>query len=218
LLIFLCLLSELYVFTDPIVIDIFINEAGWSQTKYNAIMGGIVILFIMFGQIIGGILGDRYGVREIAMLGFTSLALGNAGLALLTDYWTNTLVMTVYLCVRAIFTGIAWICIIAVSMRLTYSKAGGTQFTAYMSMFNFSAVVAYLFAGEMIQRFDYITALYIGAALTLATVFLLLFIDPDETDRVLEGRFDDDDEGGEEPTLDAILEVEDFGETASITQ
>jgi hypothetical protein len=103
-------------------------------------------------------------------------------------------------------------------MRLTYSKAGGTQFTAYMSMFNFSAVVAYLFAGEMIQRFDYITALYIGAALTLATVFLLLFIDPDETDRVLEGRFDDDDEGGEEPTLDAILEVEDFGETASITQ
>ena len=31
LLIFLCLLSELYLFVDPIVLDIFINEAGWEM-------------------------------------------------------------------------------------------------------------------------------------------------------------------------------------------
>ncbi|GIS91787.1 MAG: hypothetical protein CM1200mP21_00820 [Candidatus Poseidoniales archaeon] len=70
----------------------------------------------------------------------------------------------------------------------------GSQFTAYMSMFNLSAVMAYLFTGTMTQRFDYITCLYIGAALTLFTVILLWFIDPDEVDRVLEGRFGDDDE------------------------
>ncbi|GIS91788.1 MAG: hypothetical protein CM1200mP21_00830 [Candidatus Poseidoniales archaeon] len=64
ILIFLCLLSELYLFTDPIVVDIFINEAGWSQTKYNAIVGGVVIAFMMFGQIFGGMLGDRFGVGE----------------------------------------------------------------------------------------------------------------------------------------------------------
>ena len=79
-------------------------------------------------------------------------------------------------------------------MRLTFSKAGGSQFTAYMSMFNLSAVMAYLFTGTMTQRFDYITCLYIGAALTLFTVILLWFIDPDEVDRVLEGRFGDDEE------------------------
>ena len=39
--------------------------------------------------------------------------------------------------------------------------------------------------------------LYIGAALTLISVIFLLFIDPDETDRVLEGRFEDDDSGGD---------------------
>ena len=82
LLIFLCLLSEMYVFVDPIVVDIFINEAGWSQTKYNGIMGGVVILFLMGGQILGGFLGDKFGVREVAMVGFSLLALGNAGLAL----------------------------------------------------------------------------------------------------------------------------------------
>ena len=194
LLIFLCLLSEMYVFVDPIVVDIFINEAGWSQTKYNGIMGGIVILFLMGGQILGGFLGDKFGVREVAMVGFTMLALGNAGLAMLNPYWGNTKIMTVYLCLRAIVTGVAWICIISVSMRLTYSKAGGTQFTAYMSMFNLSAVIAYQFTGTMVEIIDYISALYLGAGLTLFTVWFLVFIDPDECDRVLEGRLGDDED------------------------
>ena len=191
ILIFLCLLAELYLFTDPIVVDIFINEAGWSQTKYNAIIGGVVIAFMMLGQIVGGMLGDRFGVREVSMIGFTLLALSNASLALLDDYWTNTNMMVAYLCIRAIINGVAWICVIAVCMRLTFSKAGGSQFTAYMSMFNLSAVMAYLFTGNMTQRFDYVTCLYIGGALTLFTVVLLWFIDPDEVDRVLEGRFGD---------------------------
>ncbi len=222
LLIFLCLLSDLALFVDPIIVDIFINEAGWSQQKYNAILGGIVVLFTMLGQIFGGFLGDRYGVREIAMIGFTLLALANAGLALLNAYWEDTTIMTIYLCIKAIIYGIAWICVISVSMRLTYSKAGGTQFTAYMSMFNLSAVLAYLFAGRMIATFDYITMLYIGAALTLISVIFLLFIDPDETDRVLEGRFGDDDSGGDlgenlwlenEDPKDAIL----VGGTENVT-
>ena len=191
ILIFLCLLAELYLFTDPIVVDIFINEAGWSQTKYNAIVGGVVIACMMVGQVFGGMLGDRFGVREVSMIGFTLLALSNATLALLSDYWTNTNMMVAYLCVRAVINGVAWICVIAVCMRLTFSKAGGSQFTAYMSMFNLSAVMAYLFTGTMTQRFDYVTCLYIGGALTLFTVVPLWFIDPDEVDRVLEGRFGD---------------------------
>jgi hypothetical protein len=79
-------------------------------------------------------------------------------------------------------------------MRLTYSKAGGTQFTAYMSMFNLSAVIAYQFTGTMVEIIDYISALYLGAGLTLFTVWFLVFIDPDECDRVLEGRLSDDQE------------------------
>jgi hypothetical protein len=63
-LIFLCLLSELYLFTDPIVIDIFINEAGWSQGYFSLIMGGYVIAFMMFGQIVGGMLGDDIAAHD----------------------------------------------------------------------------------------------------------------------------------------------------------
>lgn len=186
LLIGLCLLSELYIFVTPIVIDIFINEAGWSQAKYNGIVGGVVVFGALIGQIVGGLLGDRFGVRRVAMVGFTSLALANAGLAFLQSMWENTSVMTLYLIIQAFVGGMAWICIISLSMRLTWSKVGGTQFTAYMSLFNLSGVFAYTLTERMISVFDYTSAIYIGAALTLITVFMLVFIDEDETDRTLE--------------------------------
>jgi hypothetical protein len=128
LLIFLCLLSELYLFVDPIVLDIFINRAGWEQEKYNVIVGGVVIFATMIGQISGGMLGDRYGVRKVAMIGFTCLAAANALLAVLQPFWTNTAIMTSYLIIRGLINGVAWICVIAVAMKMTWSKVGGTQF------------------------------------------------------------------------------------------
>ena len=79
-------------------------------------------------------------------------------------------------------------------MRLTWSKVGGTQFTAYMSILNTSVVFAYTLTERMISVFNYTSAIYIGAALTLVTTFFLFFIDENETDRVLEGRDTGEDE------------------------
>ena len=52
--------------------------------------------------------------------------------------------------------------------------------------------------GRMIEIFDYSTAIYLGAVLTMVTVIMLIFIDEDETDRVLEGRIKDDEVWEEE--------------------
>ena len=194
LLIIAGLLGELYYFTSPIYVDIFINEAGWSQEKYNGIVGGIALLGSVSGQIIGGILGDKFGIRRVAMVSFLVLALANATFAFLEPQWGNTWVMTVYLIGQYFIAGIALICIISLCMRLTWSKVGGTQFTAYMSILNTSVVFAYTLTERMISVFNYSTAIYIGAALTLVTSFFLAFIDENETDRVLEGRWDYDDE------------------------
>ena len=67
-----------------------------------------------------------------------------------------------------------------------------------MSLFNLSGVFAYTLTERMISVFDYKSAIYIGAALTLITVFMLVFIDEDETDRILEG---DDTHSQDEPEI-----------------
>ena len=194
LLVIAGLLGELYYFTSPIYVDIFINEAGWSQEKYNGIVGGIALLGSVIGQIIGGILGDKFGIRRVAMVSFVVLALANATFAFLEPFWGNTIIMTVYLVGQYFVAGIALICIISLCMRLTWSKVGGTQFTAYMSILNTSVVFAYTLTERMISIFNYTSAIYIGAALTLVTTFFLFFIDENETDRILEGRDTGEDE------------------------
>ncbi len=194
LLVIAGLLGELYYFTSPIYVDIFINEAGWSQEKYNGIVGGIALLGSVTGQIIGGILGDKFGIRRVAMVSFVVLAFANATFAFLEPFWGNTIIMTVYLIGQYFVAGIALICIISLCMRLTWSKVGGTQFTAYMSILNTSVVFAYTLTERMISIFNYTSAIYIGAALTLVTTFFLFFIDENETDRVLEGRDTGEDE------------------------
>lgn len=218
LLIVLCLLSELYYFVTPIVIDIFITEAGWSQAKYNGVVGGIVVFGAMFGQIFGGLLGDKFGTRRVAMVSFLMLGLANACLALLEPLWTNTIIMTLFLILQAFVAGIAWICIISLAMKLTWSKVGGTQFTAYMSLFNLSGVTAYLLTARMIEIFDYSSAIYIGAALTMISSIMLIFIDENETERVLEGRLGGDDEDEDEWWTDEgeSMEGADLGEHATV--
>ncbi len=205
LLVIAGLLGELYYFTSPIYVDIFINEAGWSQEKYNGVVGGVAMLSAVFGQIVGGILGDRFGIRRVAMVSFITLAFANATFAFLQPFWMSTYVMTTFLVGQYFIAGISLICLISMCMRLTWSKVGGTQFTAYMSILNTSAVFAYTLTERMISIFDYTTAIYIGAALTMVTTFFLAFIDENETDRVLEGResgSDEPDDLGESPWWD----------------
>ena len=194
----LCLLADLYIFVAPITFDIFINGAGWSIEKYSGVVGGVVVFGAMIAQIIGGFLGDRYGTRRIAMVFFLLLAFANASLAFLEPYWSNDTLMTFYLIAQAFIGAIAWICIISLTMRLTWSKVGGTQFTAYMSLFNLSGVLAFSLTGRLLSIFDYSSAIYLGAVLTMLSVVMLIFIDESETDRVLEGRIQDGEEWVEE--------------------
>ena len=53
--------------------------------------------------------------------------------------------------------------------------------------------MAFSFTGRLLEIFDYSSAIYLGAVLTMLSVIMLIFIDEDETDRVLEGRIKDDE-------------------------
>jgi len=96
-----------------------------------------------------------------------------------------------------------------VCMKMTWSKVGGTQFTAYMSMFNLGGVIALSKTGQVLEFFDndVIPAIYTGAALTMIAVVFLIFIDPEECNRVLENKSNN----GE--VIDAEIMDADLGES-----
>jgi MFS family permease len=209
LLIFCCLLTEMYYFLDPIIIDILVVQSGWGDAKYSLIVGGGGILATMFGQISGGFLGEKFGVRRMGMIGFTCLAICNGMLAILEPFWTNTPIMVIYVLIKGFVTGVAFIAVVAVCMKMTWSKVGGTQFTAYMSMFNLGGVIALSKTGQVLEFFDndVIPAIYTGAALTMIAVVFLIFIDPEECNRVLENKSNN----GE--VIDAEIMDADLGES-----
>ena len=68
----------------------------------------------------------------------------------------------------------------------------------------------------MIEIFDYSSAIYVGATLTMISAIMLIFIDEDETDRVLEGRLGDEDEDEWWTEEGESMEGAELGEHATV--
>ena len=70
-------------------------------------------------------------------------------------------------------------------MKITWPEVGGTQFTAYMAMMNLSAVIGYMLTDGLADRFNYSSLILLSAVLESIVILSVMFIDPDETRRVL---------------------------------
>ena len=70
-------------------------------------------------------------------------------------------------------------------MKITWPEVGGTQFTAYMAMMNLSAVIGYALTDVFADRFNYASLILLSAVFESIIILSVMFIDPDETRRVL---------------------------------
>ena len=73
-------ISFLAYFLIPVLPLLFVRELGWSQEKFNATKGGLMLIVGFFGYMVGGQLGKRFGGRKVAIC---SIMLG----ALITASW-----------------------------------------------------------------------------------------------------------------------------------
>ena len=99
--------------------------------------------------------------------------------------WSSGFYMVSIWSLRTFGWSIVAINIFSLMMRITWSEVGGTQFTAYMAMMNLSAVIGYALTEPLSQRFDYSSLIICGAILESIIILCVMFIDPDETRRVL---------------------------------
>ena len=164
---------------------LFVRELGWSEEEFNATKGGIILIITMAGYVLGGQLGKRFGGKLVIVYSALATALVTMTWGLTEDMWGNGIFMMAIWSLRTFGWAVVMINIYSLMMKITWGEVGGTQFTGYMAMMNLSAIIGYQLTAPIAGNFDYSTLFYIAAILETLVILAVLFIDPEETDRLL---------------------------------
>ncbi len=184
--ILLSLVLSLSFFLIPVLPLLFIRELGWTQEQFNATKGGLILVITMLAYIVGGQLGRMFGGKSVIIYASLAGAIITAIWGLTEAWWGNSVFMITIWSIRTFVFAMVSINIFSLMMRITWSEVGGTQFTGYMAMMNLSAIIGYQLTEPLAGRFDYPTLFLIAAVLETLLIVAVLYIDPDETRRVLE--------------------------------
>ncbi len=177
----LSLLVSISFFLVPILPQLFTSELGWTEEKFNATKGGLILIVTMLGYVIGGQLGKRFGGKLVIIYSTLITALFTTFWGLSQSMWDNGLFMLAMWSLRTLAWSIVMINAYSLMMKITWSEVGGTQFTGYMAMMNLSAIIGYQLTDPLGSRFDYSTLFLIAAVFETLVILGCLFIDPDET-------------------------------------
>ena len=183
--ILLSLFVSLSHFLIPLLPLLFLRELDWSQERFNATKGGLVLIITMFGYLAGGYLGKKFGGKSVIIYSTTIGAIVTAFWGLTESWWGSEFYLVFIWSLAEFMMAIVSISIYSLMMRITWSEVGGTQFTGYMAMMNLSAIIGYQIAAPLSERFDYPTLFLIAAVFETLIIATALFIDPDETRREL---------------------------------
>mgnify|MGYP001440008766 FL=1 len=181
----LSLTISLSYFLVPVLPLLFVQELGWDEEYFNATKGGLLLIVLMIGYVVGGQLGKKFGGKSVIIYSALGGTLLTVCWGLSEPLWTNSAFLISLWSVHTFIWGMASINIFSLMMKITWPEVGGTQFTAYMAMMNLSAVIGYALTDLFASRFDYVTLFLLAAVFESLIILAVLFIDPDETRRVL---------------------------------
>jgi PAT family beta-lactamase induction signal transducer AmpG len=155
-------------------VDYGLSSAQISQVAIiNSAFAGI-------GCVVGGLLGDKLGVKKVIgvffSLGavptlFLAVQISTIGLSAIPIAHFYTAIM-----LHGLIFGLAYGLQASIFMGLTKPAVAATQFTAYMALTNLSIVAANYWQGQVAGRINYSAALYIDCALIILAVSLLPFL------------------------------------------
>jgi PAT family beta-lactamase induction signal transducer AmpG len=154
-------------------------DFGLDQTEIATVTAMSTVLGAI-GCMLGGFLGDRFGLRQVLFFAycgsaiptlFLAFAISSTGLAGMTY---ATLVGSI--AVHGLIIGLAFGAHAAVFMGVANPAVGATMFTAFMAMSNLAISYTNFWQGQVGQAFDYAMVLYIDAAMVLIPLCLIPFL------------------------------------------
>ncbi|MCJ7590185.1 MAG: MFS transporter [Woeseiaceae bacterium] len=163
-------------------VDYGLSEAQISQVAIsNSAFAGI-------GCVLGGLLGDKLGVKKVVAFFFSlgavptlflAIQISTVGLSAIPIAHFYAAIM-----LHGLIYGLAYGVQASIFMGLTNPAVAATQFTAYMALSNLSIVIANYWQGQVAGRINYSAALYIDCALIILAVSLLPFLTDREEKKV----------------------------------
>lgn len=164
---------------------LFTQQLKWTPEDYVEVVGGWGLLAGLAGSVVGGWLADVLGRRKLIAMASVAMGSGWLAFALLESQWSNhgfvyALAMFETACTSMMVVGLFALC-----MDLAYPPIGASQFTAYMSLSNFSMTIGFLLTAELRGVLDFRDCYIAAGIFQILIIAVLLYIDPTQTRRTL---------------------------------
>ncbi len=163
-----------YATLSTIQVDFGLDEAGVSKVMaMNTILAAT-------GCVVGGILGDRFGIKRILFVAYLATAVPTLVLAFAIQ--SNGLDGISYtmlagsIAAHGFVYGVAFGLHAAVFMGMANPAVGATMFTAFMAMSNIAISYTNYWQGQVAEQFDYARVLFFDAAVMLLPLLLIPFL------------------------------------------
>jgi PAT family beta-lactamase induction signal transducer AmpG len=163
----------------------YVGALKWEYDDYLELTAGWTLAVGSVGAMLGGLVADRLGRRRTAAFASVALAAGWIAFAALEPYWDRDVVIYASSFYQAWWLYVMVGVLFAVFMDISWTKVGGSQFTAYMALLNFGTMLGYQIVPTLTSRFEY-WGIYIIVAVTQIVVTpMLLAIDLAKTRKEL---------------------------------
>ena len=163
-----------YATLGTIQVDYGLVETQIAEISiYNTIFGAV-------GCLIGGVLGDRFGIKNMLALFYVltivptlvlATQISSVGLEAVSIQLLYGVIMA-----HGFIYGMAFAVHAAVFMGMTNPAVAATQFTAFMAMSNLAVSAANYWQGIVAQRVDYAMVFYVDSLLMLVPLIIIPFL------------------------------------------
>ena len=163
-------------------------DYGLDETQLSQLAVAVAITSAI-GCVLGGTLGNKFGVKRVVAAGYVLTTLPTIFLAYqisavgLTNIPIQVFIATILS--HSLLFGVAFAVRVAIFMGMTNPLVAATQFTSYMALSNVAISVGNYWQGVVAERFDYSTALYIDSAIVILALCVLPFLKDRQPDRTV---------------------------------
>jgi len=132
------------------------------------------------GCLIGGVLGDKFGLKRMLGTFYLLTALPTLYLALqITNVGLESVSLHMFygtVISYGLFFGMAFGLRPAIFMGMTNPAVAATQFTAFMGLGNLGISLTNFWQGIVAERFDYATVLYLDSLILIIPLMIMPFV------------------------------------------